>query len=193
MPRFACCLAGGAAVSLLLVASSEIGRAAGQDGAQADTRLRGEWTVDAGGYYLGIGHAWRTGPSNLVGFDVGAGPDLSNYMILAGSYFADRNFISYSGRDPDGAGRIAEFVHVGVYRRHEPGINRSIDIGIRGAAFFEVDESDLVGGVFVGAYVLPMWGTKRIKWGPRISMGAFIEDKAEFGINVAFLNLRLTL
>jgi hypothetical protein len=141
----------------------------------------GQWTLEANPLSLSLGHAWRTDPTHSVGLDVGAGVDALTFMVAGRS--SERQ---YSDKD-----RPADVLHLGVFYRSEPSRGFSIDVGARGSFYVQVNASDLTGGVFAGAYMEPMWGGRDVKVGPRIAAGVFAEDKAQFGVTVTPLNLRI--
>ncbi len=151
------------------------------------------FTLDVGAVSLAPGYALRLGGHAFVGLRVGLGPDALNYMIVAGSHFAEGP--SYEPKDEYGNERLLEILHLDIYVRLAPSAAWHIDVGVRGSAFLHWDDSDddPGGGLFFGAVFRPMWGGRKFKVGPRFILGSFSEPRrSEFGVNVAPVTISLT-
>ncbi|HXF59781.1 MAG TPA: hypothetical protein VN539_08145 [Candidatus Saccharimonadales bacterium] len=142
---------------------------------------KGQWTLTAAPLSLSLGHAWQTGPTHSVGLDVGAGVDALTFMVVGRSSEQQRS-------DED---RPADVIHLEIFSRSEPSGGFQLDVGARGSIYLQASSNDLNGGVFAGAYMEPMWGGRNVKVGPRLAAGVFTEDRAQFGVTVAPLNIRI--
>ena len=100
----------------------------------------------------------------------------------------------------------AELVHVDVFARLEPPGRWQYDFGVKAAADIHSQavhgqsgsEQDF--GGFLGGYIAPMWGWRRLRVGPRLQAGVYwapdpsSRDGAtthRFGIGVTPLTARL--
>jgi hypothetical protein len=113
----------------------------------------GQWTLEANPLSLSLGHAWRTDPSHYTGLDVGAGVDALTFMVAGRSSERQRS---------DEEDRPADVLHLDVFYRSEPTRGFQLDVGARGSFYVQLNASDLVGGVFAGAYMERLWGGRDV-------------------------------
>ena len=136
--------------------------------------------------------------SRLVGVELGLGGNVLDHMIVGGRHFAEDVGVAYEARDVQGGKLLFEMASASLFVRTRPAERWTLDAGIRASGFLHLDASDddPGGGLFVGGYAQPMWGSRRFKVGPRLLVGAFMEqdglDSAELGVHLAALVGRIT-
>ena len=136
--------------------------------------------------------------SRLVGLELGVGGNVLEHMIVGGRHFAEDVGVAYEERDVTGGKLLFEVGSASLFLRTRPAERWTLDAGIRASGFLHLDGSDddPGGGLFVGGYAQPMWGSRRFKVGPRLLVGAFMEqdglDSAELGVHLAALVGRIT-
>ncbi len=122
-----------------------------------------ELTIDATPVAGSIG--WTAGSG--WGIEIGAGPEQIRETLSPGS--------AATG-DPD----FNEYAHVALFRRVKPSARFEVDAGVRAgfAELFTCTASDCWPSRFLGAYVQPMVGWRRVKFGVRLTSG-WIHEREE--------------
>ena len=156
-----------------------------------------EWSFDLAWAGLNVGYAVRNSDRTSFGASLGVGGNWLNYMALGGSHFAESGGLSYETKDGSTNKELLELARAGVFVRRHFEQGRQVDVGLKGSAFLHFDSSDddPGGGVFVGMNVTTMWWRwRRVRLGSELDAGAYLENnRAEFGVNVAPVLLRLTI
>lgn len=125
-----------------------------------------EWTVDLSLFRGTVGYAQPVTPRALVGIEVGIGiPETSHTLTPA--------------HDQPGFPDFSEFLHLGVFARSPATQRFNLDTGLRisVADLWICSASDCWPALFAGAYVQPMFGWKRVKFGGHLIAGWVNESR----------------
>jgi len=155
-----------------------------------------QWTFDLAALMLSPGMAWPVGSNWRVGWGIGVGDDVLGFMAVGGNHYSEPGWWSYEDRDGATDKGLFDLLHAKVFARVEPMAKWHLDIGLHGSIFIHSDSSDddFGGGSSVTAYVLPMYGWRHVKFGPRLAAGYFwgCGGASEFGVKVSPLILRVS-
>ena len=134
-----------------------------------------EWTLDLSLYRGTVGYAHPATPRALVGIEVGIGISETNHTLLP-------------SQGQPGFPDFSEFLHLGVFVRAPAGPHFNLDTGLRVsvADLWYCPASDCWPTLFGGAYVQPMFGWKRIKFGGHLIAG-WIDESRESSAGSTFL------
>lgn len=153
----------------------------------AHAQERQQFTLEASVIRGALGYARAVATDVHVGGEVGFGFPQIDYTLSP-------------AKDPlTGDPSFEEYLHVALFLRQRLHTRISYDIGARASMvdLWSCEVSDCWPTPFVGAYVQPMFGGRRLSIGPRILAGWTNEAEARSGstftIAVAPLNVRLTL
>ena len=134
-----------------------------------------EWSVDVSLYRGTVGYARQVAPRTLAGVEVGIGiPETSHTFTPA--------------HDQPGFPDYAEFLHVGAFARSRFSPRFDVDSGLRVsvADLWSCPASDCWPELFAGAWVQPMFGWKRVKFGGHLIAG-WISESRESSAGSTFL------
>jgi hypothetical protein len=180
---------------LALLMAAHLSPAAAQDSTFVAGDRPNQITIDAQILGATIGYARRISPTSHAGATLGLGGHLIEYMALAGRHFSEDSGLAYEERDAGTNPLVYELLSVGGFVRRQQSERWQVELGVRASAFFHFDSTDDEpgGGAFVGVYVLPMYGWRRLKFGPRAMAGVFTEGRGrtEFGVHLAPLTARM--
>jgi hypothetical protein len=129
---------------------------------------RSEVTVDASVFGGAAGYARRLTADLLLGAEFGlALPQLGVTLLPS---------------DSRGRAGFEEYLHLALFARFQPLPRGDLDAGVRGgvADLYECTASDCWPASFVGAYLQPMLGGRRLKVGARVVAG-YIGESMEGG------------
>ena len=107
-----------------------------------------------------VGYARDVRPDVMAGIEVGFGfPQLDRTLRPE--------------QNDQGGPDFEEYLHVGLFVRLARSEHLEVDVGLRGAVadLYECGSSDCLPVLFGGAYVQPMVGWRRLKFGPRLTAG----------------------
>ena len=125
-----------------------------------------EWTVDVSLFRGTVGYAQQVTPRALVGVEVGIGiPEMNHTLTPTG--------------DQPGFPEFSEFLHLGAFMRSPVSQRFDLDTGLRVsvADLWICPASDCWPTLFAGAYVQPMLGWERIKFGGHLIAGWVNESR----------------
>jgi hypothetical protein len=125
-----------------------------------------EWTIDVSLFRGTVGYAQQVTPRAMVGIEVGIGiPETSHTLTPA--------------HDQPGFPDFSEFLHLGVFARSPATQRFNLDTGLRisVADLWICSASDCWPALFAGAYVQPMFGWKRVKFGGHLIAGWVNESR----------------
>ena len=126
----------------------------------AQAQQRNQTTVEASIMRGALGYARQVDARLYAGVEIGFGfPQLDRTLV------PEQN----ESGEPD----FREYLHLGVVLRAVPSAHFEIDVGVRGsfADFWPCGASDCWPSPFIGGYVQPMVGWRRLKFGPRLTAG----------------------
>ncbi len=132
--------------------------------AQASFAQRNELTLEASFVRGALGYARAVRPGLRAGFELGFGfPQL------------DRTFVPE--QDSLGSPDFEEYLHIGAFLRIAPSAHVEVDVGMRAsiADLYPCGGSDCWPAGFLGIYVQPMVGWRRLKLGVRFVGGRIFE------------------
>lgn len=134
-----------------------------------------QWTVDASLYRGTAGYAHQLTTRALVGIEVGIGIPETNHTLTP-------------AHDQPGFPDFSEFLHLGVFVRSPVSQRFDLDTGVRVsvANLWVCPASDCWPTLFSGAYVQPMFGWKRVKFGGHLIAG-WIDGSRESSAGSTFL------
>lgn len=153
----------------------------------AHAQKRQQFTLEASVFRGTVGYARAFAPAVHVGGEVGFGFPQIDYTLSP-------------SRDPlTGDPSFEEYLHVALFVRQRLHARIWYDIGVRASMvdLWSCTVSDCWPAPFLGGYVQPMFGGRRLSIGPRIVAGWTAEAEhrggSTFTIAVAPLNVRLML
>lgn len=157
---------------------------------------RNQVTIDASIFRGTVGYARTFRPQLSAGLEIGFGfPQIDRTLSPDDEVGPD----GHTG--PDGWADFEEYLHIATFIRFAPAPSLEIDAGVRAAIadLWSCGVSDCWPAPFTGAYVQPMVGWQRVKFGPRLTVGWIDEgppERREQGTNVVALsplNVRFTI
>lgn len=131
---------------------------------------RNQVTLDASILRGTAGYARQLEPKLYAGIEIGFGfPQI------------DRTLSPGSQARPDGSADFEEYLHIAPFLRFAPSEYVEIDVGVRAAIadLWSCGASDCWPAPFAGFYAQPMIGWKRVKFGPRLTVGWIDEGPPE--------------
>ncbi len=150
------------------------------------SQSRHELTLDASAFRGTIGYAGAVAPAVLLGGELGFGFPQTDWTLSPAA--GDR-----------GEPELREYLHGALFVRQRLDRLIAYDAGVRAAVvdLWPCRASDCWPGGFLGAYVQPMLGGRRVAVGPRLLAGWVWESAngrgPTFTAAIAPLNVRLTL
>ena len=125
-----------------------------------------EWTVDLSLFRGTLGYALPISPRALVGVEVGIGIPEMNHTLTP-------------TEDEPGFPDFSEFLHLAAFMRSPISRRFDLDTGLRVsvADLWICPASDCWPNLFAGAYVQPMFGWERVKFGGHLIAGWINESR----------------
>ena len=165
-----------AAMLLVGLAVSPINQAIAQAEAQelSENENRRHQIVIHGDLLAGsLSYARFVGDRWLVGGGAGIGFSILTLSAVGGDHFSE--------------GRMIELVPVFLFVRYQSGGAFQMDVGIRRSATAHAAFGSFGGATFIGGYVAPFIGDRRVKIGFRVLAGRFSETQipTEFGATIS--------
>lgn len=121
---------------------------------------RSQVAIEASFFRGAVGYARQVGEGLYAGAEIGFGfPQIDRTVV------PDEG----SAGDPD----FKEFLHLALFMRAAHSEGLELDAGLRAsvASLWSCGASDCWPARFLGAYLQPMFGWRRLKFGPRLTIG----------------------
>ncbi len=154
--------------------------------APAAAQERHQVTLEASVFRGTLGYAARAGRALHLGGELGFGFPQTDLTLMPSAA---------GGEEP----RLREYLHGALFLRHRVARALAYDAGVRAAVvdLWPCRASDCWPTSFLGGYLQPMLGGRRISVGPRLVAGWVGESRtgggSTFTAGIAPVNVRLTL